>query len=117
MIYFQTIMYLNVFFDQRISALSIFCQAYLEKLNLIHIDLLKYIPEISTALNDLINISKLQYNIINRKKDQQTYYTKLVEYTKISVLFITNIFNKKLEIFNISLIIFPKYNSIFKNFK
>ena len=81
-------------FYQRITALAMWCQGYLAGLGLSKINLSQSANEVKEAVNDLVDISRLQYDgEIDGKEDQEKSYTELVEYTKIAVLRIDNKFN------------------------
>ena len=81
-------------FYQRITALAMWCQGYLAGLGLMEIDLSKGTEELKEAVDDLVNISRLQYDgEVDGEEDQEKSYTELVEYTKVAVLLIDSEFS------------------------
>lgn len=80
-------------FELRIEALAHWCQGYLTGLNLLGIDIEHQKDEdIAEALQDLINVSCLQYNgEITGDEESEQAYMQLVEYAKVAVMMVKNL--------------------------
>ena len=88
-------------FYQRIAALAMWCQSYLAGLGLMQIDFSQGTQEVTEAVEDLVNISRLQYDgEVDGAEDQEKSYTELVEYTKVAVLLIDSEFGIQVDKIN-----------------
>ncbi|MFZ9035432.1 MAG: UPF0149 family protein [Francisellaceae bacterium] len=83
-------------FYRRIDALAMWCQGYLSGLGLMEIDLSAGSEEVKEAINDLLDISRLQYDEEETgDESDEKAYAELVEYAKVAALLIYSEFAMK----------------------
>lgn len=75
--------------NQRAEALGLWCQGFLTGLDQAKVPIQNRAPdEITEALNDLIEIAKVNYGDIVDNEEDETAYFELVEYVRLAVLMI-----------------------------
>ncbi len=73
----------------RAEALTLWCQGYLTGLKLAQIQLVERKPsEMTEAINDLIEIAKMNYEEVVASEEDEAAYIELVEYVRMAVILI-----------------------------
>jgi uncharacterized protein len=73
----------------RAEALTLWCQGYLTGLKLAHIQLVERDPsEMTEAINDIIEIAKMNYEEVVASEEDEAAYIELVEYVRMAVILI-----------------------------
>lgn len=79
----------DVGINQRAEALGLWCQGFLTGLEHVKIPIQNRSPsDVTEALNDLIEISQVNYGDIAENEEDETAYFELVEYVRLAVLMI-----------------------------
>jgi uncharacterized protein YgfB (UPF0149 family) len=74
---------------QRAEALTLWCQGILTGLKLAQIPIIDRDPsEITEAIDDLIEIAKMNYEEVIASEEDETAYVELVEYVRMAVILI-----------------------------
>ncbi|MBK2124637.1 UPF0149 family protein [Fangia hongkongensis] len=80
-------------FHKRIDALAMWAQGFLSGLGLMEINLNDGSEAVGEAINDLIDVSRLQYDDeVTGEAVEESAYMELAEYTKVAVLLIQSEF-------------------------
>lgn len=73
----------------RAEGLTVWCQGFLTGLKLSNVQLLEREPgEMQEAINDLIEIAKMNYDEVAANEEDEVAYTELVEYVRMAVILI-----------------------------
>ncbi len=73
----------------RAESLTLWTQGYLTGLKLADVPLRKRKPsDVTEAINDLIEISKMNYDTVAANEEDETAYVELVEYIRMAVIMI-----------------------------
>ncbi|OGT36541.1 MAG: hypothetical protein A3F12_06995 [Gammaproteobacteria bacterium RIFCSPHIGHO2_12_FULL_38_14] len=73
----------------RAEALSLWCQGFLTGLKLVRIEIVNREPsEMTEAINDLIEIAKMNYEEVVASEEDEEAYAELVEYIRMAVILI-----------------------------
>lgn len=73
----------------RAEALGVWCQGFLTGLKASGVAITGREPgELTEAINDLIEIAKMNYDEVDSSEEDETAYTELVEYVRVAVIFI-----------------------------
>lgn len=73
----------------RAEALTLWCQGFLTGLKLGGVPIEHREPnEVTEAINDLIEIAKMQYEDVVDSEEDESAYTELVEYVRVAVILI-----------------------------
>ncbi|HLB41951.1 MAG TPA: YecA family protein [Gammaproteobacteria bacterium] len=74
---------------QRAEALTLWCQGFLTGLKLVNIPLINREPsEVTEAINDIIEIAKINHEEVVANEEDEIAYTELVEFIRIAVILI-----------------------------
>lgn len=74
---------------QRAEALTLWCQGFLTGLKLAQIQIVDREPsEVTEAINDLIEIAKMNYEEVVASEEDEAAYVELVEYVRMAVILI-----------------------------
>lgn len=75
--------------NQRAEALGLWCQGFITGLEQCKVPIQNRVPdEVTEALNDIIEISQVNYGDIASTDDDETAYFELVEYVRLAALMI-----------------------------
>jgi uncharacterized protein YgfB (UPF0149 family) len=73
----------------RAEALTLWCQGYLTGLKFVHIQIVDREPgEMTEAINDLVEIAKMNYEDVVASEEDEAAYVELVEYVRMAVILI-----------------------------
>lgn len=73
----------------RAEALTLWCQGFLTGLKLAHVQIIdRELSEITEAINDLIEIAKMNYEDVVASEEDEVAYVELVEYVRMAVILI-----------------------------
>lgn len=73
----------------RAEALTLWCQGFLTGLKLVNIPIVNREPgEITEAINDIIEIAKMNYEEVVANEEDEVAYTELVEFIRVAVILI-----------------------------
>jgi len=73
----------------RAEALTLWCQGFLTGLKLVHIQIVdREQSEITEAINDLVEIAKMNYEEVVSSEEDEAAYVELVEYIRMAVILI-----------------------------
>lgn len=73
----------------RAEALTLWCQGFLTGLKLSEVQIIDREPgELTEALNDLIEIAKMNYEEVVASEEDEAAYVELIEYVRMAVIFI-----------------------------
>ena len=73
----------------RAEALTLWCQGFLTGLKLAQVQIVDREPsEMTEAINDLIEIAKMNYENVVDSEEDEVAYTELVEYVRMAVILI-----------------------------
>lgn len=73
----------------RAEALTLWCQGYLTGLKLVQIQIIDREPgEMTEAINDLIEIAKMNYEDVVASEEDEAAYVELVEYVRMAVILV-----------------------------
>lgn len=73
----------------RAEALTLWCQGYLTGLKLAHVQIVDREPsEITEAINDLIEIAKMNYEDVVASDEDEEAYVELIEYVRMAAILI-----------------------------
>lgn len=79
----------NLNINKRAEALGLWCQGFITGLDHERVEIKHREPsEVTEAINDLIEISKVNYGEITENEEDETAYFELVEYVRLAVLMI-----------------------------
>ncbi len=79
----------NTPLSERAEALTVWCQGFLTGLKLADIPLTgREQSELTEALNDLIEIAKMNYDQVIESEEDEVAFAELVEYVRMAVVFI-----------------------------
>ncbi len=74
---------------ERAEALTVWCQGFLTGLKLVDITIVGREPsELTEAINDLIEIAKMNYDQVIESEEDENAFAELVEYVRMAVVFI-----------------------------
>jgi uncharacterized protein len=74
---------------KRAEALSLWCQGFLTGLKLAHVPIVERTPsEMTEAINDLIEIAKMNYEDVVASEEDEVAYVELVEYVRMAIILI-----------------------------
>lgn len=74
---------------ERAEALGVWCQGFLTGLKAGGVPILNREPdELTDAINDLIEIAKMNYDEVETNEEDEAAYVELVEYVRVAVIFI-----------------------------
>ena len=74
---------------ERAEALTLWCQGYLTGLKLVNIPIVnREQSEMTEAINDLIEIAKMNYEDVVASEEDEAAYVELVEYIRMAVILI-----------------------------
>ena len=74
---------------ERSEALSLWCQGFLTGLKLVQIPITEREPgELTDAIDDLIEIAKLRYELVTDDDENEAAYQELMEYIRMAVIYI-----------------------------
>lgn len=74
---------------QRAEALTLWCQGFLTGLKLAQIQIVGRSPsEMTEAINDIIEIAKMNYEEVVASEEDEAAYVELVEYVRMAVILI-----------------------------
>jgi len=72
----------------RAEALTLWCQGFLTGLKIAHVNIAEQKGEMTEALNDIVEIAKMNYeNVIDNEEDE-TAYIELVEYVRMAIILV-----------------------------
>jgi uncharacterized protein len=75
--------------SERAEALSLWCQGFLTGLKLTSVPLVEREPgETTEAINDMIEIAKMDYEDLEGNEENEQAYTELVEFVRMAVILI-----------------------------
>jgi uncharacterized protein YgfB (UPF0149 family) len=73
----------------RAEALTLWCQGFLTGLKIVQIPIVEREPgEITEAINDIIEIAKMNYEDVVASEEDEAAYIELVEYVRMAVILI-----------------------------
>lgn len=73
----------------RAEALTLWCQGFLTGLKASHVQMVNRSPsELTEAINDLIEIAKMNYEEVVASEEDEAAYIELVEYVRVAVILI-----------------------------
>jgi len=73
----------------RAEALTLWCQGYLTGLKFVHVQIVdRSASDMSEAINDLIEIAKMNYEDVVANEEDEEAYVELVEYVRMAVILI-----------------------------
>jgi uncharacterized protein YgfB (UPF0149 family) len=73
----------------RAEALTLWCQGYLTGLKLAQVQIIDREPgEMTEAINDLIEIAKMNYEEVVASEEDEAAYVELVEYVRMAVILV-----------------------------
>lgn len=73
----------------RAEALTLWCQGFLTGLKMVQVQIIDREPgEITEAINDLIEIAKMNYEEVVASEEDEAAYVELVEYVRMAVILI-----------------------------
>jgi yecA family protein len=79
----------NTTLGERAEALTVWCQGFLTGLKLAEVPLVGREPsELTEAINDLIEIAKMNYDQVIESEEDESAFAELVEYVRMAVVFI-----------------------------
>lgn len=79
----------NESLPQRAEALTLWCQGFLTGLKLSQVQIVDREPsEMTEALNDLIEIAKMDYEEVVASEEDEAAYIELVEYVRMAIILI-----------------------------
>ncbi|OGT36859.1 MAG: hypothetical protein A3F11_08750 [Gammaproteobacteria bacterium RIFCSPHIGHO2_12_FULL_37_14] len=74
---------------QRAEALTLWCQGFLTGLKLVNVPIVNREPnEITEAINDIIEIAKMNYEEVVASEEDEAAYIELVEFIRVAVILI-----------------------------
>ena len=74
---------------ERAEALGVWCQGFLTGLQAGGVPVIDREPsELTEAIDDLIEIAKMNYDEVTASEEDEAAYTELVEYVRVAVIFI-----------------------------
>ena len=75
--------------SSRAEALTLWCQGFLTGLKFIKIEIVnRESSEVTEAINDIIEIAKMNYEVVVASEEDETAYVELVEYIRMAVVLI-----------------------------
>lgn len=75
--------------SNRAEALTLWCQGYLTGLKLTQVQIIGREPsEVTEAINDLIEIAKMNYEAVVTSEEDEAAYVELVEYVRMAAILI-----------------------------
>lgn len=75
--------------QERAEAMTVWCQGFLAGIQHMGIDVPpKDDSEMSEAINDIIEIAKMNYDLVVASEEDEMAYTELVEYVRVAVILI-----------------------------
>ncbi len=73
----------------RAEALTLWCQGFLTGLKLVNIPIVDREPsEVTEAINDIIEIAKMNYEEVVASEEDEAAYTELVEFIRMAIILI-----------------------------
>lgn len=73
----------------RAEALTLWCQGFLSGLKLVQVQIVEREPgEVTEAINDIIEIAKMNYEEVVASEEDEAAYMELVEYIRMAVILI-----------------------------
>lgn len=73
----------------RAEALTLWCQGYLTGLKIVEVQIVNRDPsEMTEAINDIIEIAKMNYEEVVASEEDEAAYVELVEYVRMAVILI-----------------------------
>lgn len=74
---------------ERAEALTLWCQGFLTGLKLVQVQIIEREPsEMTEAINDIIEIAKMNYEDVVSSEEDEAAYVELVEYVRMAVILI-----------------------------
>jgi hypothetical protein len=74
---------------QRAEALTLWCQGFLTGLKLVQVQIVdREASEVTEAINDIIEIAKMNYDEVVASEEDEAAYVELVEYVRVAVILI-----------------------------
>ncbi|OGT43329.1 MAG: hypothetical protein A3F42_00115 [Gammaproteobacteria bacterium RIFCSPHIGHO2_12_FULL_37_34] len=75
--------------SERAEALTLWCQGFLTGLKLVNIPIIdRESSEMTEAINDIIEIAKMNYEEVVASEEDEAAYTELVEFIRVAVILI-----------------------------